>query len=335
MSHALAVDLGGTKCSAALINRQGKIVAHRTVPVDVSSTSGPILQMIQLANDLTRGKSPADTCVGAGVAVPGLVRRDGTVWAPNLPGWEKVHLASRLTRSLGIPVRVDSDRNAAVLAECWCGAARGKSDAIVLMIGTGIGAGILSGGRILRGAHELSGCAGWLTVTSEEVPASQGCGELESLAAGPAIARAAQQRLRNGEASALARSDIAKITTRDVADAARRGDALAVDVFNRAGRFLGFGVANLVSVLDPEVIVLGGGMASVADVYMTSLQKAMFERAQPLAAKKIKIVVSTLSDTANLLGCARLVWEPLESVSKPAVTRRSEKKNFRTRRQRR
>jgi len=203
------------------------------------------------------------------------------------------------------------------------------------MIGTGIGAGILSGGRILRGAHELSGCAGWLTVTREEVPASQGCGELESLAAGPAIARAAQQRLRNGEASALARSDIAKITTRDVADAARRGDALAVDVFNRAGRFLGFGVANLVSVLDPEVIVLGGGMASVADVYMTSLQKAMFERAQPLAAKKIKIVVSTLSDTANLLGCARLVWEPLESVSKPAVTRRSEKKNFRTRRQRR
>jgi glucokinase len=158
---------------------------------------------------------------------------------------------------------------------------------------------------------------------------------LEFLAAGPAVAHAAQQRLRNGEASALAQLEIGKITARDVADAARKGDALAVEVFNRAGRFLGFAVANLVSVLDPEVIILGGGMASVADLYLTSLQKSMFERAQPLAAEKVKIVVSKLSDIVNLLGCARLVWQRLESVSKPAVARRSERKNFRTRREKR
>src|SRR5215813_8422920 len=163
-SHALAIDLGGTKCSAAVIDRNGKIVTLRTVPVDVSSASGPVLQMVRLARDLAGGVDPGDAYVGAGVAVPGLVRSDGTVWAPNLTGWEKVPLARRLTRSLGIPVRVESDRNAAVLGECWLGAARGTSDAIVLMIGTGIGAGILSAGRLIRGAHELSGCAGWLTV---------------------------------------------------------------------------------------------------------------------------------------------------------------------------
>lgn len=338
MSHALAVDLGGTKCSAAIVDRKGKILASRTVPVDGSSSSSPVLQMVQLAKELAGGKKPSAAYAGVGVAVPGLVRSDGTIWAPNLPGWEKMPLEKLLVRSLGIPVAVESDRNAAVLGECWLGAARGKSDAIVLMIGTGIGAGILSGGRIIRGAHELSGCTGWFTVTREDVHAARGCGELESLAAGPAIARAMQQRLRDGEASTLAQLDIRKITAHDVAAAARRGDGLAVDVFNRAGRFLGFAVANLVSLLDPEVIVLGGGMASVADLYFTALKRAMFERAQPLAAKKVKIVVSKLAETVNLLGCARLVWEPGVSVSEPAATRRRSlnygRKNFRSQRER-
>ena len=339
MSHALAVDLGGTKCSAAVIDRKGTIVARRTLAVDVSSESAPVLQIVQLAKDLAAGKNLADAYVAAGVAVPGLVRRTGTVWAPNLPAWEKMPLAKRLTRLLGIRVHVESDRNAAVLGECWLGEARGKSDAIVLMIGTGIGAGILSGGRILRGAHELSGCVGWITVTREEVHAAQGSGELESLAAGPGIARAAQQRLRDGEASTLAKLETSKITAHDVASAAQQGDALAVDVFNRAGRFLGFAMANLVSVLDPQVIVLGGGMASVADLYLPSLQKAMFERAQPLAAKRVKIVVSKLAETVNLLGCARLVWEPAVGESQLAAmkasSRKPHRKNLRNRRKKR
>lgn len=339
MSHALAVDLGGTKCSAAVIDRKGKILVRRTAPVDLTSASAPILQIVQLAKDLAGGKNPAEAYIAAGVAVPGLVRRNGTVWAPNLPGWEKMPLATRLTRSLGIRVYVESDRNAAVLGECWLGAARGKSDVIVLMIGTGIGAGILSGGQILRGAHELSGCAGWLTITREEVDAAQGCGELESLAAGPAIARAAQQRLRDRETSTLAQLETSNITAHDVASAARQGDALALDIFNRAGRFLGFGVANLISLLDPEVIILGGGMASVADLYLSALRNAMIERAQPLAAKKVKIVVSKLTETVNLLGCARLVWDRGVTLSGPVMTRRSSvnpgRKKLRTGREKR
>jgi len=323
VSGVLAVDLGGTKCAAAVVDRKGRIVSRRTVPVEVSSSSGPVLQMIQLAKDLAGGKKPADAYVAAAVAIPGLVRGNGTVWAPNLPGWEHMPLARRLTRSLGIPVRVESDRNAAVLGECWRGAARGKSDVIVLMIGTGIGAGILSGGRIIRGAHELSGCAGWLTVTREAVDAAQGHGELESLVAGPAIARVAQQRLRDGEASSLRRLHVPNITAQDVAAAARQGDGLAVDIFNCAGRLLGFAVANLVSLLDPEVIILGGGMAAVADLYLGPLQKAMFERAQPLAANQVRVVVSAMADTVNLLGCARLAWEPAAGNQEPEVKRKS------------
>ena len=309
MRYVLAVDLGGTKCSVATVDRNGRIVSRRTVPVDLGSPSGPVQQIVQLANYLADGKKLKDVFVAAAVAVPGLVRPNGTVWAPNLPGWERMPLAKRLKQALGIPVVAESDRNAAVLGECWRGAARGKSDAIVLMIGTGIGAGILSGGRIIRGAHELSGCAGWLTVTREDVPETSRAGELESLVAGPAIARIAQRRLDQGEPSSLLHLDRSKITAHNVAAAARQGDRLALEIFNGSGRLLGFGVANLVSLFDPEIIVLGGGMAAVADLYLDSLRKAMFERAQPLAAKKVKIAVSKLGDTVNLLGCAHLGWE--------------------------
>lgn len=323
VSHVLAVDLGGTKCAAAVVDRKGNIVSCRTVPVDFSSPSAPVSQIVQLARDLAGSRKQHDAYAAVAVAVPGLVRRNGTVWAPNLPGWERMPLGKRLARSLGISVRVESDRNSAVVGECWCGAARGKSDAIVLMIGTGIGAGILSGGHILRGAHELSGCAGWLTVTDEDVEAARSCGELESLVAGPAIARTAQQRLRTGEASSLAQLDTSKITAHDVAAAARRGDALAVDIFNRAGRLLGLAVANLVSLLDPQVIILGGGMAAVADLYLGPLRRAMLERAQPIAAKKVSVVVSRMADRVNLLGCARLAWESDLSTQGVVLQRRN------------
>jgi glucokinase len=214
-----------------------------------------------------------------------------------------------LKRCLQLPVSVESDRNAAVLGECWCGGGHGKTDVIVLMIGTGIGAGILSGGRILRGAHELSGCAGWLNISGDEAPEAALIGHLEALVAGPGIAQTARKRILKGEPSNLSRLDPRRITAREVADAARQGDRLARDIFDRAGRLLGLGIANMISLLDPQVVILGGGMAAAADLYLDSLRSGMLERAQPLAARQIKISVSKLGDTANLLGCARLAWD--------------------------
>jgi glucokinase len=309
LPNVLAVDLGGTKCSAAVVDRSGHISFHRTVSVDAASSAGPVLQIVHLANELAGQKEPRDCFVAAAIAVPGLVRRTGTVWAPNLTGWERMPVASRLKRTLRIPITVESDRNAAVVGECWQGAGRGKTDVVVLMIGTGIGAGILSGGRLLRGSHELSGCAGWLTVTRAEVRNGSSLGELEFFAAGPGISRAAQERLRDGEKSSLSRLDISNITAHEVAVAARKGDRLSLDVFTTAGRLLGYGIANIVSLLDPQVVILGGGMASAADLYLDALKDAMMERGQPLATKQVKVVVSKLGDKANLLGCARLAWD--------------------------
>jgi glucokinase len=141
----------------------------------------------------------------------------------------------------------------------------------------------------VRGAHELSGCAGWMVVADAYGAEARKVGQLESLAAGPAIARVA------GAANA-----------QDVADAARRGDRKSAQIYREAGRILGHGVANLISLFDPEVVVIGGGLAKASDLFLDALQKAAMERAQPIAAKHVRIVVSRLESHANLLGVASL-----------------------------
>ena len=256
-----AIDLGGTKIAAGLVTSGGNVRKRLVEPVEKESVVDQIIKMVGELDDYD----------AVGVAVPGLVRRDGTVWAPNLPGWDRVPLARMLKRKLKVPVFVESDRNAVVLGEAWRGAARGKSDVIVLIIGTGIGAGILSGGRLVRGAHELSGCAGWMIVTEETNAMTRKSGSLEALAAGPAIAR--------------------------------HND------YPRAGRLLGYAVANLISLFDPEVIVLTGGVTNAADKFLDDLRWAAQERAQPLSAPQVEIKVSTLQTDANLFGAAKLALE--------------------------
>jgi len=253
----LAVDLGGTKLAAALINSKGEIRDRIEQPVEKDD---PIAQIVSIAEEREFD--------AIGVAVPGLVRRDGTVWAPNLSGWDAVPLAKTLKKKLRADVHVESDRNAVVLGEAWRGAARGKKDVIALMVGTGIGAGILSGGRLVRGAHELSGCAGWMVVTSETNDQTTRSGSLEALAAGPALGRHKD--------------------------------------FGRVGELLGLAVANLISLFDPEVVVLTGGVTHSADKFLDILVQNARRRAQPISAPQVQIVVSTLQSDANLLGVARL-----------------------------
>jgi glucokinase len=298
-SLVFAADLGGTKLACAAVDHAGKIVERRSELVDASSARAPIAQIARLAGELDRA-TRVKGFRAAGVAVPGLVRRSGTVWAPNLPGWDRVPLAGRLRQRLRIPVAVESDRNCAVLGEMWRGAAKGKQDAIALVVGTGIGAGIVAGGQIVRGAHELSGCAGWMVVGEETSDDCARTGYLEAFTAGPAIARAAQRSVLAAGGS--------EVTALTVAEAARRGDPTARQIFERAGTLLGLGVANLISLFDPEVIVLGGGMAGAADLFFDAMRSTAQKHAQPLAAKEVEIKLSELGGNANLLGAAKLAW---------------------------
>jgi glucokinase len=305
-SHVVAVDLGGTKIAAALVDRKAEISRRMVANVDTASTSALVNQIVNLIRDLVGKKKISDHIKAVGVAVPGLVRRDGTVWAPNLPGWHNMPLARRLKNALRVPVVVESDRNAAALGETWRGAAKGKSDAIVLMLGTGIGAGILSGGRLIRGAHELSGCAGWMVVADAYGPEARSVGQLESLAAGPAIARLAAREMPAPNATSLDGTPSSPLTALQLAEAARQGEPVGIKVYSEAGRILGYAVANLVSLFDPEIVVIGGGLAQASDLFLDALRKSMKERAQPISAKRVRVVKSRLGGDANLLGLARL-----------------------------
>ncbi len=303
-----AVDVGGTKIAAAIIDGGGKVVARSAEPIDTSRRLAPVKQIVRLARQLSGGKHKFSA---AGIAIPGLVRRNGTVWAPNIPGWEKIPLARLLHKQLKVPVAVESDRNAAVLGEAWKGAAKGKSDVVVLIVGTGIGAGILSGGRLIRGAHELSGCAGWMAVSEADGFEVRKFGGLEAFCSGPGVVRAAKNAIDAGFGGSLAEYEPELFTAEDIATLARQGDLTAKNIFRRTGRQLGLAVANLISLFDPEVVVFGGGLAGASDLFWKELTETALERSQPLAAKQVRITLSKLGAQANLLGAAKCAWDML------------------------
>ncbi len=315
----LVADLGGTKLAVAVLDRDGKLLARRTAPVNFSSHEAPLHQMVQMAAEISGGRY---SFRAAGVAVPGLVRPNGAVWAPNIPGWDKFPLARAVRKRLRVPVVVESDRNAAVLGEAWRGAGRGKSDIVVLIAGTGIGAGIISGGQLLRGAHELSGCAGWMAVSDADNSDVRKFGGLEAFAAGPAVVRAAHLDVVAGCGGRLGKCDPERITSEEVAELARAGDATARRIFRRVGRMLGLAAANLISLFDPQVIALTGGLAGAADLFWDELAETALSRCQPIAARQVRLCVSGLGANGNLLGVGHLAWKVVaESETIPAKPR--------------
>jgi glucokinase len=294
-------------------------VERITELVDKGTKHAPLKQIARLAKGLGQ-KYRGTPFIAAGIVIPGLVRQDGTVWAPNVPGWQRIHLARLLEQELAVPVVVESDRNGAVLGEVFSprGTARGKSHVISLIVGTGIGAGIISDGKLFRGAHELSGCAGWMSLSLEGPVDIEQLGYLEAYAAGPGVARMASAAILAGNGGAMTAFGAGKITTYDLADLARKGDGPAREIWRREGQLLGVAVANIVSLFDPEMVVLGGGLIAVADRFWDELKRTALRRTQPIAAKHVKLVLSKLGNDANLLGAAYLARQ-IASGSTPLL----------------
>jgi glucokinase len=231
-----------------------------------------------------------DSLTGAGVIVPGIYDPvTGSAWAPNLWGDAQVPLADELGRELPVPVHVDSDRVGYVLGERWCGVARGLADVVFLAVGTGIGAGLVCGGRVVRGARGIAGAVGWFALRDgmREEYARMGCFEAE--AAGPALARKA----------GFATAEEAVAAARGGQEAARRAVA---DVASCLAR----GVANLVSAFDPDMVALGGGLMQAGDLFLPLIREGFSTWAQPLSAPRTRIELSSLGERAGLLGAARL-----------------------------
>lgn len=289
---ALVVDLGGTKIAAARVDTTGKITHHRVTPTPACGGKAVVAAVIDILHQL-----PQQGVCALAVDVPGLAYPDGAVWAPNLSGWKRMPLGAMLSAHFRLPTLVESDRNAFVTGEAWQGAARNCRDVVFLAIGTGIGAGILSGGRLLRGSGELAGCLGWMATGPRFLPRYKQIGCLESHLAGPGIAREA--------------SRVRKIatTTRELILLARQGDPVAKKVIAQAGEYLGLALANLISILNPEMIVVGGGVAAAGNLLLAPARDTMRQWAQPLASKQVRIVRSRLGPQAALLGMAKMAFD--------------------------
>ncbi len=267
----IGIDLGGTKLAGALFTRNGKVLRKSVVPLEGRQGRAVGALICQELNTLLAASHAQGVRVSAiGVSVPGISHSStGKVWAPNIPGWVDYPLRREILAALPdkrIQVVIDCDRAAYILGETWRGVAKGCRNAVFLAVGTGIGAGILIDGRILRGAHDIAGSIGWLALDRPFRREYVGCGCFEYHASGAGLAKVANELLaqppgRLPNTPPLHHSASPSFgSAQDVFAAYERGDPLASEVITQAIEFWGMTVANLVSLFNPEKIIFGGGV---------------------------------------------------------------------------
>ncbi len=312
MKFAIGIDLGGTKISRALINNKGKLFSKQKVSTEKKGGIKIANQILELINEeikeaVDKYKVQKEN-IRIGIAVPGIVWEDKTVWAPNLPGWEKFPLEKYLEDRLNSPVFIESDRNASMLGEKWLGKAKNIKDAVYLIIGTGVGAGILIDGQIYKGANKIAGAVGWLVIEKDFLRIYKEIGCLEAKIAGPGIARRAID-LKVKDMNNQTGEDNKKITSKTVFQAAKKGDINAKRLVEEVATEIGLGIANILSVLDPEVIIIGGGLSNEWGILKPLVYKAIKKWGHPQIVKSLKIETSLLGEDAGLFGAAKLAFQ--------------------------
>jgi glucokinase len=295
----LAVDLGGTNIRMAAVRSDGTILRRAKRPTPPGLSPAALIALTEGLATECRGSMSARSIRAIGFAPPANVTPEGVLHdLPNIPGLDGYDLRTGLIERFGLPTAIENDATAASIGESWLGASRGVSTSIMVTLGTGVGGGVIIGGQPLRGLDGGAGKIGHIAVEPEGHPCgcgSRGC--VEQYASATAIVRMAR------EAGLDARS------SREVADLYLSGDQAARDVFQTMGRYLGIMLAGLVNTLNPEMIVIGGGVAAAWNLFAeetaAQIRKKSFER----PAERARIVPAVLGDDAGLLGAARVAFE--------------------------
>lgn len=316
-SPVLAIDLGGTKIVAAIISSSGRVMAkeyHLTL-----ASEGPQAVTNRLLSAIDHLLSESHVSLSKldsiSIAAAGAIDSDrGLVTSsPNLPGWSDVPLKDIVSGQFGVSTYLLNDASAAALGEHRLGAGRGTANLIHMTVGTGIGGGIIIGGKLYLGTGGSAGEIGHMVIDVNGPECRCGnFGCLEVMASGTAIAREAIRRLRDGENSTLSDMVAAKIeniTAREVGLAAQSGDRLASEVILRAATYLGVGVVNVVNIFNPEMIVIGGSVAKMGDILLNPVKKLVAQKAFRLAAQAVRIVPARLGDDAGVVGAAVFAME--------------------------
>jgi glucokinase len=310
----LGIDIGGTKIAFAVFGEDGTIIARETILLERRSGNDAgtlITENIKFISE--RQKSSGDHIVSIGISIPGIYREQtGTVWAPNINGWDDYPLLNKVKEvAVEIPVIIDNDRACSMFGELWQGNARGCRNAVFIAVGTGIGAGILVNGEILRGQSDIAGATGWMALKTPYEEKYKGCGCFEYYASGAGMVKVARETAMefNYYHGDLSDTDDGKLTASDIFEAFDSGDPVARRVVDQSIRLWGMAVANFVSIFNPEKIILGGGIFGPAEKYLQQIKDEAARWAQPISFSEVSVEVSSLKGDAGVYGAAYLAMK--------------------------
>ena len=316
MAKRIGIDVGGTNVKIALVDDNGKIIYSNSVPtyakMGYEYTVNKIKQAIR---DLMKEtNTTAKDIDGIGFDFPGQVDyKTGVVkLAPNIPGWVNVPIAQMIEEEFHIPTRIDNDVRCAALGEMKFGAGQGCENFVCITVGTGIGSGLVVNGQLVRGASNAAGEIGHIKLQMKDGLIC-GCGDtgcLEAYASGPSIVAMAQDYIKGGKSTKfreMAAAEGGEITPYMVAKAAEAGDPVAKRIFAIVGEYIGIGLTSVINLLNPEKVIIGGGVAEAGDLLLDPIRKTIKERAMVVAGSAVEIVPAQLGNSAGVIGASMLI----------------------------
>lgn len=306
--YCFGVDVGGTTIKMGLFDVDGNVLDKWEIVTRTENGGVNVLPDIAKAvEDKMAEKSIVkEEVAGVGVGVPGPVDSKGIVHRCVNLGWDEFNVNDKLGELVGMPVMAGNDANVAALGEMWKGGGQGHSDLVVVTLGTGVGGGIIINGKMLTGANGAGGEIGHIHVQDGE-PEECGCGNkgcLEQYASATGIVRIAKRVLANTQQETVLNAD--SVTAKDVWDAVKAGDAVAIQVAEQFGKYLGEGLAAIAGVVNPEAFVIGGGVSKAGDILLSYVEKN-YKPVVFHGSRDVKFTLATLGNDAGIFGAAKLV----------------------------
>lgn len=307
--YGFGVDIGGTTIKMSLFEMTGHMIDKWEIPTNTENNGASILDDVTtvIEGRLVQDGISKEDVEGIGIGVPGPVIQNSVVTGCVNLGWNRVDVAKELGEKTGLKVRAGNDANVAALGEMWQGGGKGYKNVIMVTLGTGVGGGIIIDGNIVNGANGAGGEIGHIFVEEAEEEACN-CGKrgcLEQYASATGVVRLTKRALAaDDRESTLRKSE--EITAKDVFDAAKEGDALALEIVEKMGKYLGTALANAACVADPEVFVIGGGVSKAGSIVTEAIRKYYIERAFH-SCRNAKFALAELGNDAGVYGCVYLL----------------------------
>ncbi len=309
--YAFGVDIGGTTCKIGFFETSGKLLDKWEIKTNTENNGESILSDVAKAvdNKLAQEGTSKDDVQGIGVGVPGPVDSEGVVHRCVNLGWGVVDVANELGTLTGMKVEVGNDANVAALGEMWQGGAKGCKDVVMVTLGTGVGGGIIVNGKVVAGFNGAGGEIGHITVNHDEIEACN-CGQygcLEQYTSATGIVRVAKRKLAKTTEETSLRT-FEPLTAKDIFDEAKAGDEVALGLVDEVCGILGSTLSNIACVVNPEVIVIGGGVSKAGDILIENIQKHYIETAF-LSCRDTKFALAGLGNDAGMYGCVEMLLD--------------------------